>query len=172
MEEVSKVPKQNILYLDESGIDARIINEYGYSLKGKRLMGERIGNRKKCKRYSMIAGLIDRSKLIAKTFYDKYTNTQKFNDWIKYILIPQINKLKRGSITIVMDNAAFHKSNRTKELIEEAGHKILFLPPYSPDLNPIEGKWTHLKNEIRKYLPYFNNFKQTIRFVINKEGLY
>ncbi|NSM56356.1 hypothetical protein HET73_01860 [Wolbachia endosymbiont of Atemnus politus] len=48
--------------------------------------------------------------------------------------------LKPGQ-TIVLDNASFHKSERTKELIENAGCKILFLPPYSPDLNPIEHFW-------------------------------
>ena len=50
-----------------------------------------------------------------------------------------------------MDNAAFHKSQRTKELIENNGHKIEFLPPYSPDLNPIEHKWAQAKS-IRKKL--------------------
>jgi len=170
MEEISKIPKRNILYLDECGVDMRMINEYGYSLKGRRLFGERIGNRKKCKRHSIIAGLIDRSRLVAKTFYDKYTNTEKFNDWIKYHLLPSLKKLNRGSITIIMDNAAFHKSKITRELIETSGHKILFLPPYSPDFNPIEGKWTHLKREVKEYLPYFNNLKQTLRFVMNREG--
>ena len=44
-----------------------------------------------------------------------------------------------------MDNTSFHKNKELKELIENQGHKILFLPPYSPDLNPIEQKWSQAK---------------------------
>ena len=51
-----------------------------------------------------------------------------------------------------MDNAAFHKSEHTKILIETADCELLFLPPYSPDLNPIEKFWANLKAKIKKLL--------------------
>lgn len=51
---------------------------------------------------------------------------------------------------VVMDNAAFHKSKKTKELIENKGHIIEFLPPYSPDFNLIEPKWAQAKSIKRK----------------------
>jgi transposase len=54
--------------------------------------------------------------------------------WVKDFLLPE---LKPGQV-LIMDNAAFHKSQETKKLIETAGCRVLFLPPYSPDLNPIE----------------------------------
>lgn len=47
-----------------------------------------------------------------------------------------------------MDNAAFHKSQNTRAIIEEAGCGLIFLPPYSPDLNPIEKFWANLKKKI------------------------
>ena len=50
-----------------------------------------------------------------------------------------------------MDNAAFHKSEKTKSLLESKGHIIEFLPPYSPDFNPIENKWAQAKSIRRKY---------------------
>ena len=59
---------------------------------------------------------------------------QLFNTWLKQILIPE---LKPGQV-IVLDNAGFHKSKQSLEIIEKAGCKLLFLPPYFPDLNPIE----------------------------------
>ena len=52
---------------------------------------------------------------------------------------------------VVMDNAAFHKTQKTKDLIQKNGHTLEYLPPYSPDLNPIEHKWAHAKSLRRKY---------------------
>ena len=64
------------------------------------------------------------------------------------MLIPE---LRPGQI-VVLDNATFHKSQKTKELIESVACKILFLPPYSPDLNPIEKFWANLKAKIRSII--------------------
>lgn len=61
-----------------------------------------------------------------------------------------------------MDNASFHKSLKTKELIEQAGHRLLYLPPYSPDFNPIEKKWANLKQAIRSEQPDQQNFYETL----------
>ena len=68
-------------------------------------------------------------------------DTEIFNTWIEKIFIPD---LPENSV-VVMDSAAFHKSEKTKELIENHGHEIEFLPPYFPDLNPIEQKWAQAK---------------------------
>ncbi|WP_353307155.1 transposase [Spiroplasma ixodetis] len=82
--------------------------------------------------------------------------------YVKNILIPV---LKRGQI-IVLDNATFHKSKLTQQLIENTGRKLLFLPPYSPNLNQIEHFWFDIKHNIRKILPnYWPNIKKAIDFV-------
>ena len=73
--------------------------------------------------------------------YKGTCNAQLFEKWIEKILLPE---LKKGQI-IIMDNATFHKSERTKILIESAGCQLLFLPPYSPDFNPIEMFWARFK---------------------------
>ena len=57
-----------------------------------------------------------------------------FNFWLANFLLPELGK----GYVIVMDNATFHKSEKTKELIKNDGSELLFLPPYSPDLNPVE----------------------------------
>ncbi len=69
-----------------------------------------------------------------------------FEAWIRQELLPV---LPNGNI-VVMDNASFHKSEKTQELIEAAGCLLEFLPPYSPDLNPIEHKWAQAKKRRRK----------------------
>lgn len=64
---------------------------------------------------------------------------------MKKVLVPV---LKPGMV-VVIDNARFHKSKKIVELIEAAGCRLIFLPPYSPDYNPIEHWWTTVKNAIR-----------------------
>ena len=68
-------------------------------------------------------------------------DTELFNIWLKEILLP---KTKKGDV-IVMDNASFHKSPTTRKLIEDAGCELVYLPPYSPDLNPIENDFANIK---------------------------
>ncbi len=62
-----------------------------------------------------------------------------------------------------MDNASFHKSQRTKELIESVGCKIIFLPPYSPDLNPIEKFWANMKRWIKDRISDYTQLYDAIR---------
>ncbi len=68
-------------------------------------------------------------------------NTKVFEQWVEQLLIKE---LKSGQC-VVMDNPSFHKSQKTKELIESVDCKIIFLPPYSPNLNPIEKFWANMK---------------------------
>ena len=68
-----------------------------------------------------------------------------FNLWLEQCLLPQ---LQPGQV-VIMDNARFHQSNKTRELIESAQCLLLFQPAYSPDLNKIEPQWANLKQGIR-----------------------
>ncbi len=69
-----------------------------------------------------------------------------FETYIEHFLVPE---LKRGQI-VVMDNLCVHKSRRVERLIQEAGAELLFLPPYSPDFNPIEEAFSKVKASLRK----------------------
>lgn len=80
-------------------------------------------------------------------------NTELFNKWVEEFLIKE---LRAGQI-VVMDNAAFHKSEKTKSLIESVGCRVIFLPPYSPDLNPIEKFWANMKRWINYNLTNFTS---------------
>ncbi|WP_410519988.1 transposase [Candidatus Lariskella endosymbiont of Hedychridium roseum] len=61
-----------------------------------------------------------------------------------------------------MDDSTFHKSRRTQELIESVGCKMLFLPPYSPDLNPIEKFWANMKRWIRNQIARFTSLEHIL----------
>lgn len=78
--------------------------------------------------------------------------------WVERILVPE---LRPGQI-VIMDNATFHKASKTKELIERAECVLLFLPPYSPDLNPIEKFWANFKRQVKDTVTKFNNLSEAI----------
>ncbi len=80
--------------------------------------------------------------------------------WLKDFLIPE---LKVGQV-VIMDNATFHKSEESRELIEKAGCRILFLPAYSPDLNPIEIFWANFKKMVRSKLEKVKTLAEAIDF--------
>ena len=96
-------------------------------------------------------------KLEATLLWQGTCNTCIFNQWCEELLSPLLNK----NSVVILDNASFHKSAETKELIEKHGAKLLFLPPYSPDLNPIEHDFGALK-KIREY-----NHEKSIDEIIN-----
>ena len=85
-------------------------------------------------------------------------NTELFEAWIEQFLIKE---LKPGQV-VVMDNASFHRSQKTKGLIESVGCRVIFLPPYSPDLNPIEKFWAHMKRWIKDNISKFTELHNTI----------
>ena len=95
-------------------------------------------------RTNIVAGLTG-NKSIAPFVSHGACNTELFNDWVEQFLIKE---LKPGQ-TVILDNASFHKSLKTKELIESVGCRLLFLPPYSPDLNPIEKFWAKMKRWVK-----------------------
>ncbi len=81
-------------------------------------------------------------------------NTNVFNTWVEQFLIKE---LKPGQV-VIMDNASFHKSLKTIELIESVGRKVIFLPPpYSPDLNPIEKFWYNMKRWIKQQIQLYSD---------------
>lgn len=131
------------MHLDESGFEISATRQYGYALRGQKVYGERSGFTRP--RTSLLAALIDK-KLTKPMLFDGTCTAKIFNAWLENWLCPVLN----NTHVVVMDNATVHKSQKTKELIEKTGAKILFLPPYSPDLNPIEQTFGTIK-KIRQY---------------------
>ena len=139
---VKEISDSDIIYVDESGIDSGVCKEKGWGERGKALNGKRSG--KSYQRLNVIAGL-NQGRSIAPFYFYGSCNTEVFHTWVEEVLIPE---LKPGQV-IILDNATFHKSPKTKRLIEAVGCRLIFLPPYSPDLNPIEKFWAKMKKWIR-----------------------
>jgi transposase len=147
-----------LVYLDESGVNKWLYREYGRAPSGTKVPDKISGLR--YERESFIAAQVQ-NRIIAPMVFRGTCNTQTFNTWLSKVLIPQ---LKPGQI-IIMDNASFHKSSKTRELIQSAGCKLLYLPPYSPELNPIEKTWANIKYKIRNFLDIDQNLYSAINRV-------
>ena len=126
------------MYLDETGFEKDAPRTHGWSQKGQRTYGKISGNRRP--RTSLIAAQLGKT-LLAPLLLSGTVNTAVFNAWVEQFLLPELHQPS----VIIMDNAAFHKHPSTRKIIENAGHTLLYLPPYSPDLNPIEHRWAALK---------------------------
>ena len=158
MANITQYKAEDLVYIDESGIDKYLHYPWGYGARGQKVYGEVSG--KRYDRESFIAAK-NCGRIIAPMCFKGTCNTELFNAWIEQVLLPE---LKSGQI-VILDNAAFHKSPRTMELIESRGCKLLFLPPYSPDLNPIETFWANFKAKIRSIISNFNSLSQAIDHV-------
>ena len=133
----------------------------GWPPKGKRLYGVKSGGRKGW--INMIAGYRD-GKLIAPFTIESSCNRSVFETWLETCLIPS---LSRGNL-VVIDNASFHHGGQIKSLIEAAGCNVMYLPPYSPDLNRIETCWAWIKSRVRKLLRDSCNLREAIDSVLKE----
>ena len=132
-----------LVYLDETAFAPDAPRTHGWAPRGRRVYGRISGNRRP--RTSLIAAQLGKA-LLAPMLLAGTVNTAVFNGWVEQMLLPE---LKQRSV-VIMDNAAFHKHPTTRKLIEDAGHILLYLPPYSPDLNPIEHTWAAIKAQRRR----------------------
>ncbi|MFM7621914.1 MAG: IS630 family transposase [Alphaproteobacteria bacterium] len=155
-------PEDQRVYLDESGLCHRLQRTHGYAEKGQRVHGLTYGKRQG--RTNIIGAWSTINKLFAMQTYDHTVNKAVFIAWIKDHLLKH---LKKGMV-VIMDNAPWHKGNDIKELIEGTGAKLIKLPPYSPDLNPIEHAWANLKHYVKSAKHAFDSFAANLTAQILK----
>ena len=148
--ELEKLAGRAVFYLDECGVEHRLHQEYGRAPRGERLYAEVAGSRRR--RTSIIA-VAQNAKLVAPFVFEGSCNTEVVDTYFEKVLLPTLPK---GSV-IVLDNASFHQSPSTQKLVANTGCELLFLPTYSPDLNPIEHLWAKLKATLRRRLPTAKN---------------
>ena len=139
------VPVDSFVFLDESGAQSNMTRRYGRALRGQRCNNYTPhGHWKTTTLLSAIrhAGVIEPATVII----DGPVNTDIFEAYTEQCLAPA---LRPGDV-VVMDNLSSHKSVATREAIEAADATLWFLPPYSPDLNPIEKLWSKVKAWLRR----------------------
>lgn len=131
------------MFIDETWTATNMTRSHGRCPRGERLrMGFPHGHRKTT---TLVAGL-RMTGMIAPMVLDGPINGDWFEAYVRHVLVPE---LRPGDV-VIMDNLSSHKRPVVQELIEAAKANLLFLPPYSPDFNPIEKAFSRLKAMLRK----------------------
>ena len=142
--QLTRYRPQDLVYLDETGLDERDRYDYGWSPRGTALGELKPGSRRG--RISAIGAYGVKEGLFAPMTFEGSCNRAVVETWLKEVLLPRLSPGK----VLILDNASFHKGGRIHDLVEEAGCELLYLPPYSPDLNPIEQCWGWIKARVRR----------------------
>jgi len=143
---VEEIDPNNLIFIDESGSHLGMTSDYARAEGGERAKMPKpfdIGEK-----FSII-GAICLTGIVAMMYISSSVNGSIFKTYIKKILIP---KLHRGQF-VIFDNVNFHKSKELIAMIESTGARVVFLPPYSPDLSPIEKMWSKIKEILKRKKP-------------------
>jgi transposase len=141
--------------VDETGIDTYLHREYGWSKRGVPVIGMVSG--RKFKRTGIVAAQMGEA-IISPLQYEGTMDSSLFEVWFEFNLLPSLPQ----NTVIVMDNASFHRKSKLLFLAQKARMTLIFLPPYSPELNPIEHFWAWLKRFLKKILPYHSSFNHAL----------
>jgi transposase len=142
VEQIKDVPLQDLVVLDESYATSKFTRLRGRSLRGVRLRASVPHGHWKL--LTILAAMTLRGVQAAMTI-DAATDSDVFIAFIVQVLVPT---LRPGQV-VVMDNLAAHKIAAVRQFIEAAGCRVIYLPPYSPDLSPIEPMWSKVKQLLR-----------------------
>jgi transposase len=141
-----RVAPERLVFIDETWTKTNMAPLRGWALRGERLIGK-VPHRR-WKTMTFVAAL-RHDGITAPWIIDGPIDGESFRTYIERVLVPT---LRPGDI-VVMDNLGSHKGKAVRALIRAAGAKLLFLPKYSPDLNPIEQVFAKLKQLLRKAAP-------------------
>lgn len=139
---IGAVKLSDLVFVDEAGVNLAMSRRYARSLQGTRAYGDRPDGRGK--NVTMIGGVSVQGFVAALTFQGG-TDALAFQTYVSDVLVPN---LWQGAC-VVMDNFSSHKVAGIREAIEAVGARLVYLPPYSPDLNPIENCWSKVKEYLR-----------------------
>jgi transposase len=139
----AQVDPERLVFVDEMGTNTSLSPVYAWAPKGRRAYCSVPRNRGKNTTLLSSMSLFGMGPSLA---VDGPTDGDVFETYIERVLAPTL----RAGQVVVMDNLSAHKGERVRELIEHRGCELLYLPPYSPDLNPIEEAFSKIKGILRK----------------------
>ncbi len=139
-----QVETEQLLFVDEMGTNTSSSPLYAWAKKGQRACWSVPRNRGA--NTTTVLSSMSAQGMGASLTVEGTTTSVVFEAYVEQVLAPTLGK---GQV-VVMDNLSAHKGERVRELIEERGCELLYLPPYSPDYNPIEEAFSKIKGLVRK----------------------
>jgi transposase len=146
LNQIGQIDPHELVFLDEMGVSRTLCLLYGWGDRREPLVESVPCNRGK---NLSVLGAFDSLGMICTQSQLGAMNRENFEAFLEVDLLPQ---LTCGSV-LVLDNASIHHGGRIAALVEKAGCRLLYLPPYSPDFNPIELAWGYVKRLIRRACP-------------------
>jgi transposase len=141
-EVMPRLDPRGLVFIDETWAKTNMTRTRGYAPRGQRLVGAAPHGHWHT---TTFVGALTAGGFIAPMVIDGAVNGELFRAYVERVLVPE---LRRGDV-VVMDNLSSHTAAAVRRAIEGAGCRLLFLPPYSPDLNPIENAFSKLKGLLR-----------------------
>jgi transposase len=141
---ISSIDPERFVFVDECSTNTSLAPLYGWARRAERVHQK--VPRNWGKNITLLSSIGKRMSMGASLVVEGSTNRTVFETYLQDVLCPT---LKRGQV-VVMDNLSSHKGERVRELIEGKGCELIYLPPYSPDFNPIEQAFSKLKSYLRE----------------------
>jgi transposase len=143
---MSAIPAERLVFLDESGALTNLVRRHAWSARGERAPGtvpcgswERV----------TILGALGCEGIVGAMSIAAATDGPVFHAYLEQVLLPALRRIKPEAV-LVMDNLNAHKTAAARALLDGSGFTYRYLPPYSPDRNPIELAWAKVKAALRK----------------------
>jgi transposase len=136
------VPPEKLVFLDEAGVQSNMTRLRGRALSGQRLVAKVPHGHWHT---TTIIAAVRLTGPVAPAVFDGPTNTDVFRAYVAQVLVQALGP---GDV-VVMDNLAPHKAAGIETMIQATGASVRYLPPYSPDFNPIENMWSKVKTHVR-----------------------
>jgi transposase len=140
--EITQLDPAQLVFLDESGATTEMTRRYGRAPRG-----ERVGEANPAGHWCTLTllGALTLQGMLASMTIESPTDGDVFLAFIEQVLGP---RLQPGQV-VILDNLGAHKVAGVRELVEARGARLVYLPPYSPDFNPIEQAWSKIKQQLR-----------------------
>jgi transposase len=142
--EVANIDVERLIFIDESGCNRSMALSYGRAKHGQRVYDRKPAH--KGENFSIV-GAVRADRILCHQTVQGSVNGPRFVEFIERRLCP---RLYPGDV-VVMDNLRLHHAPIVRELIEDEGAQLIFLPPYSPEFSPIEPCWSFVKHQLRKF---------------------